>query len=181
MLAYIANCTIQLGIMNVRLPEMNGPMNVSVQAGQQVVFPKDNMSFLDIEAIIAQMHRYGLYTVEEALNFKPGRQITWLINPEKPVPQNLLSDTFGLNRGVLTSQGVEMRRIAALAARKSMVDQAHTPFAADRLEMSIEEAPSAQGQTNLADLYAEGHKFTNDAPTQPARANGRVGRRARGR
>lgn len=173
MKAFIANCTNQHQIMNVRLPDMKGPMTVPIEAGRQVQFPKE-LSMKEMESLTGQMRKYGMVTVEEALGHKPGTPIVYIVNAEKVVPERVMRDAFDVNRGVLTDRGRDMRRVAALAARKNMIDQAHTPLAADSLELSLEEQPG-RGQTNVDGLLAEGIRIQTSAA---ATAGGGRSRRA---
>lgn len=177
MKAYLFNLSNQNQVLNVRIPEV-GKMSVPVDSMKPKLFPKD-LNMPQFKALIDQQRKYGMLTVEEAMNHRPGSSpVVWIVNLDKEVPPNVIRDTINKNTGVLTEQGQEMRRMAALATRHNMIDQARTPSAADHVELSIEEEPG-KGQTNTSALVAEGYRVDPNAKQSEAPTGRRGGRRGR--
>lgn len=158
---YVANCTLQYHVFNYRLPERNNPYTQSIASGRQVRLAGD-MGVKDIEAIITQSHKYGLRTVEEARSLDEDIPITFVASVDKPVTDRMMKDVIMHNRGVLTFRGKKMRELAALAASSNMESQAHTPNAANQLELSIEEQTTSTLDGADESLLGEGYRVGNE-------------------
>lgn len=138
MKVFVLNASMQYQVLNYRIPEYRSLLTARFERGQQLMLGQD-MNIPQLESFIEQNRKYGMITVEEALNHKPGTPIVWIVNTEKAISQSLVDRVLNFNTGVITKIGQDMRRQAALATSHNMENIAHTPGAAKALEMSIEQ------------------------------------------
>jgi len=105
---------------------------------RQVRIPVD----LDIEQLksfVEQGHNYGMFTPEEAKGRRPDQTITFLVTTETPITAKQMKDMLAHNHAVALVRGQTSRELMALAASHNMENTAHTPNAAQKLEVSIVE------------------------------------------
>jgi hypothetical protein len=177
---YVANCTMQYHFLNYRLPENPSMISQQVPSLRQVQVAKD-LNQPQVESFIGQLRKYGLVTLEEALNHRPRNPIVWVCSAEKPVPEDVIRRIKDLNTGIIANIGKETRRQAALATSHNMAEQAHTPKAATNFEMTIEEVGKDAGDQS-DHLFGEGIAVTTEPEKVGAdrRTSGRRGAGRRG-
>jgi hypothetical protein len=171
---------MQYHVLNYRLPENPSLITQQIPSGRQVQVAKD-MNVIQLEAFIGQLRKYGLVTVEEALNHRPKTPIVFILNVDKPVPEDVIRRIIAQNTGIIANIGKETRRQAALATSHNMAEQAHTPKAATNFEMTIEEV--GQGPADQSDrLFGEGIAVSTEPEKVGAdrRTSGRRGAGRRG-
>jgi hypothetical protein len=157
---YIANCTKHFAMLNYRVPEAGNPFAQSIEAGQQAMIGRPDMSLPQIEDIIRQLRIYGLFIVEEVGRIDKAYRIVWLASIDKAISSDKIRQALMHNESVLIDQGKVFREKAALALSRNMAER--TPHAAQNIEMTVqEETPGSVGPTGAPGI-AEGIYVSTD-------------------
>ena len=135
---HFANCTDQVQVVNVRLPEKKNFFVQTIDVGRQVIIAATQMSRPDIDMIVEQQ---GIYGVRAGDDFTLAREsqlyVPILYSVDTPVPFEVQMRAVKHNRGVLQSRGKRLREEAAIATSINMRER--SPNAADTLSMSVQE------------------------------------------
>lgn len=169
---YIANCTFQQQIINVRMPESRKPISMTIPMGQQRDVGDLTTPMLD--SLVDQLGPYGLYPAEGIKRAET--KITYIYAVGRYVKGDEIRMALDRNQGVLREEGVERRKHAAIASAIAM-DTEQTPL--NKLDMSIEEeSSSAHFSSESEEQVNEGFRVDNTANTNE---NTKVGARNAGK
>lgn len=169
MKVFIGNATKQHLAFVYRLPERKAAITQQIPMGTQKKLTED-MSQLDIDAIMDQWGKYGLipYTELEAgkIDFSG-----YLIAVNNPIPGAVMDTAVEYRADVLRQLGREQRELAALEMVRTIERTVPTP--ATQYEMSVAEEIPQHGFQNPADSHtAEGWRINNDRPNMPETPRG---------
>ena len=116
---FIANCSPQTHIVNVRGPEV-GLMQQPIEPGSQIPFGGDGLNEIQIEHIISSYRKYGLRAVDEIS--RQNAIVPLIFSRDRPVKLEVIKGCIARNRGILFKKGDEIRQMAAIAADKTAVE-----------------------------------------------------------
>jgi hypothetical protein len=158
---YIANCTDQMQVVNVRPPKSKKVFTQTIDIGRQVIFAAQE---LDGEAITLVTEFLAIYGARSYADFEHAREqgltIPLLWSTDQPVPHETHMRVVKWNRGVLFGRGKKLREEAAIATSVGMRNMA--PNAADTLWMSVQE--EKPGTMPDSDTLNEGVRMDVTAP-----------------
>lgn len=134
---FIANCSHQQQHFNYRMLESTRSFEQYVPIGQQIHISRTDLSQADVDYIVEQNRKYGWLSVDEAKNKLGDKNIPMVFSVDRPISSADMYRIINHNRGVLTQDGAERRKEAAVNAHHviSQID----PEAANTLSMTIKE------------------------------------------
>jgi len=155
---YVANTTKQHHDFVYRALESVALRTQRIPVGMQVKI-SGNLSTPEIEYILKQHQRYGMYPVSE-IDTAVG-YISLLYSIDKPIPTSRIEQAIRYNDGVLTVRGKKIREESAIADSVRLeknIEEGDLPASLRQYEASIvEENPQAR---NASDPIAEGVRVT---------------------
>jgi hypothetical protein len=159
---YLANCTDQVQIVNVRPPENKKKVfTQTIDIARQVIFAAQE---IDAAAITFVTEFLAIYGARSCADFEHAREegmtIPLMWNTDQPVPHEMHMRVIKWNRGVLFGRGKKLREEAAIATSVGMRNMA--PNAADTLWMSVQE--DKPGTMPDSDTLNEGVRMDVTAP-----------------
>lgn len=171
---FIANCTKHFAMLNYRVPEAPNAFSQPIEAGQQQMIGRPDLSMPQIQSIIDQLRVYGLFVTEEVGRIQQEYRISWLASVDKPITEDKIRQALIHNDSVLIDQGKRFRESAALAASSNIAQR--TPHAAQNMEMTIQEETQGSvgplGQPAIAEgIYVSTQ--TNEPRQKTARRSNR--------
>lgn len=181
---YIANASKQYLQFEFRSIE-TGRISRSVPPGQQTAFA--NLSTPQIDAIVKQHARYGMFRVDE-ISGNRGK-IDYIYAIDKPVKPDVLTKLAKHNDAVLHMRGHETRKKLAISINDSLDQNLDRNNRAENMrafDMTVQEIePQKTGyRTDIAEPVSETIRMDlspqPDAPERAARRTRRSQRRAAG-
>lgn len=173
---FLANCTDQAHVVNYRLLEAKGVKTQDLPSGGQIQIAGD-LNTLQINDVIEQLRKYGLFGVDELTRSTPGKQVPWIYSVDRRIHTDVIRRFVQHNRGVLRIQGQEARRQAAVVSSNIAEQYAERESGAGRLEeleVTVQEEDSnSMGSEQLAEgiIVNRNAPPTSAPPTkQPRRA-----------
>lgn len=134
---YIANTSQQVQNLQYRLPETRSPMQQTLEVGQQKMIGRNDMSQLDIDAVVAQLSVYGLVAANEVDRQMIGKAVPYIYSVDKTIPTSLMHRVIMHNRGILVARGKEQRLEAAIATSQTINEVTDNNL--QTLEMAVTE------------------------------------------
>lgn len=191
---YIANTTPQVYEINYRLG-FNAPGETkfyparrqTIPPGRQVVVGDGKLDAHEVEAVVAQLSRYGMHAVEDVKRGRLASKVPLIFNVEQPVPKFAIENVRALNHSILLEEGRQRRARAAVAANDIVADAVAKEFAdagvlkepTQNVSVEFERAPdeSLESETDLR--IGEGFRIGEGGATRPAElAGAKTGRNA---
>lgn len=186
---YIANCTNQIKRLSYRLDftvddhgnrtsrELAPHKFQEIPAGQQRAIGGD-LHISQIEEIIRQLSRYGLVAEVEAAKARSRGPTPMVFNLDRAVSRKAAQDAHDHNLGLLTAEGAERRRLAAVASDRLLADtvQQQTGQAEvnepKKFEMEFEQVEGSEDypKANLQDGLRVVHNLAKPPPKPRQRA-----------
>lgn len=166
---YIANCSHQQQHFNYRMLESTRSFEQYVPIGGQIHISRTDLTQRDVDYIVEQNRRYGWLSVSEAKEKLGSERIPMVFSVDKPVTAADMYRIINHNRGVLTEDGKQRRKEAAVNAHHVIAQ--HDPEAANTMEMTIREDKPGSVE----------HDGINETISIDPKSGGRGNRKNRGR
>jgi hypothetical protein len=118
---YVANCTNQGHLFAYKVPESQSPWQVPIPQGGQIKVPAPAGGFNvhQVNYIVAHHERYGMRKYDEV---DRAGFVGLVYAVDRPVALGVIKKVYEHNNAVLTRQGDQNRRDAAIAADSQIVD-----------------------------------------------------------
>ena len=166
---YAANCSNQIQNFTYRMIEVKNPLMGSIPMGTQIMVGKADMNQREVDYILEGLRPYGWRSVSEAMGRSEGIRYPIVYSLEGPVPLVVMQNVMDYNRGIISVEGLNRRKEAAIGAAEAIAERDMN--AALTTEVHVEE--ESPGDINKEDGINETISVAGHTPRAQQNNRGR--------
>lgn len=182
---YVANCTKQNQIVYFRLDfnddktrntRFQPAKQQQIRPGRQVPLGGEFVHMMQVEDIVKQLTRHGAAFVADVPRLK--RIAPYLMNIDKPVPEEAIRMVNDINSKTLVAQGRIRRQRAAVVANEAVTHAVANMAAEEGVEDDVAPAPTDvtfeqldQSEAGESRIEEGVHVRPDGEPAAPTRGN----------